>query len=442
MSSRRYVIVGASAAGVSAAETVREYQPNAEIVMVSDEGLVYSRPMLSYYLAGTADEERTLYRPRDFFTANGIDARFTRATELEPDKGRVKLQDGDVVEYDELLLATGASPRFPDAEGIHRSGVFGLRTLADVEGIREHIPNAKRAVVLGAGLVGLKAAAGLKRQGLDVTVLVGSPHVLSQMLDQESSDVFRTLFEEHDVPIVTGVNPVAVHGNGAPTGVEADSGDTFPCDLVVVGKGVDPNMELALDAGLQTDYGVCVDEHLMTSAESIYAAGDVAQAMDVVRGETWINALWPCAVEQGRIAALNMLGHAAPYEGSMRMNSVQFFDLPVISAGLAVLTPGPLGSRPGEHDETIEDHDSSSLYRKVFLKDDTVVGFVLVGEIETAGILRVLMEKRVDVSAIKDDLLSARLDLGRILPLVESRSDRFTEPEFQELAETVSVGVS
>lgn len=438
----RYAMIGASAAGVSAAETIRDDQPNAEIVMISDEQLVYSRPVLSYYLAGDADEDKALYRPRDFFTSNGIDARFTRAIEMEPDKGRVKLQDGDTVDYDKLLLATGASPRFPDAEGMDRPGVFGLRTLADVEGIHERLPNAKRAVVLGAGLVGLKAAAGLKKQGLDVTVLVGSPHVLSQMLDHESSEVFRTLFEEHDVPIVTGVNPVAVHGNGVPTGVEVDSGQTYPCDLVVVGKGVDPNMALAIDAGLETDYGVCVDEHLQTSAERIYAAGDIAQAMDVVRGETWINALWPCAVEQGRIAALNMLGHAAPYEGSMRMNSVQFFDLPVISAGLAVLTPGPLGSRPGEHDETIEDHESPSVYRKVFLKDDTVVGFVLVGKIETAGLLRVLMEKRLDVSTLKDDLLSPRLDLGRILPLVESRADRFTEPEFQELVETVSVGVS
>ena len=438
----RHAIIGASAAGVSAAETLRQHRPDDEIVMISDEKLVYSRPMLSYYLAGDADEDKALYRPRDFFTSNGIDARFTRVIEMEPDEGRVKLQGGDVVEYDKLLLATGASPRFPQTEGMDRPGVFGLRTLSDVEGISERLPKAKRAVVLGAGLVGLKAAAGLRKRGLDVTILVGSPHVLSQMLDHESSEVFRTLFEEHGVSIVTGVEPVAVHGNGAPTRVEVDSGDTFPCDLVVVGKGVDPNMELAIEAGLETDYGVCVNEHLETSAESIYAAGDVAQALDVVRGETWINALWPCAVEQGRLAALNMIGQPTDYEGSMRMNSVQFFDLPVISAGLAVLTPGPLGSRPGEHDETIEDHESSSVYRKVFLKDDTVVGFVLVGKIETAGLLRVLMEKRVDVSGVKEDLLSPRLDLGRVLPLAQARPDRFSEPEFQELVETVSVGVS
>lgn len=437
----RYVIIGASAAGVSAAETLRREDPEGEIVMISDEALVYSRPLLSYLLAGTVDEEEMLYRPRDFFSRNEIDARFTRAVALEPEKHRVRLADDQVVEYDRLLLATGASPRFPKAEGMGKQGIFGLRRLADVEGMLERIPRAKRAVVLGAGLVGLKAAAGLKGHGLEVTVLVGSPHVLSQMLDADSSQVFREVFEEHGVPIVTGVSPVAAHGNGDVEAIEVDSGDVFPCELVVVGKGVDPNLELAEGTDIHVDYGVLVDEHCRTNVENVYAAGDVAQAPDVVRGEPWINALWPCAAEQGRIAALNMSGEETLYKGSMRMNSVQFFEVPVISAGLAVLTPGPLGSRPGEHDETLEDRQNGTIHRKVFLKDDTIVGFVLVGDIETAGLLRVLMEKRVDVSAVKDELLSPDLDLGHLLPFIREHRDRFTEPEFRHLVHTVSLGV-
>jgi len=437
----RYLIVGASAAGISAIETIRRKDPEAEITVISDEKSIYSRPLLSYYLAGQLPEEKLAYRPEDFYKSLNVELIFGRARALDVEKCHVELEDGRKVGYDKLLLATGASPRFPKAEGIRREGVFGLRRIEDAKGILEIVPKAKRAVVLGAGLVGLKAAAGLKARGLDVTVLVGSPHVLSQMLDETSSQVFRELFEQNGVKVVTGVKPTAVLGDGGIEGVEIDTGERFPCELVVVGKGVDPSLELAQGTPIKCDYGVLVDEHCRTNIENIYAAGDVAQAPDIVRGEPWINALWPCAVEQGRIAALNMVGEETIYKGSMRMNSVQFFGVPVISAGLAVLTPGPLGGRAGEHDETIEDRPAPLIYHKVFLKDDTIVGFVLIGEIETAGLLRVLMEKKVDVSGIKDKLLSPALELGHILPLVVEHSERFIEREFKELADTVSVGV-
>jgi NAD(P)H-nitrite reductase large subunit len=341
----RFVIVGASAAGISAAETLHRHDECAEIVIISDEELIYSRPMLSYYLAGARDEEGLLYRSRDFFKDNRLEAIIARAVKLDPEKNQVHLEDGRKVDYDRLLLATGASPRFPKAEGMDKEGVFGLRKITDVEGMLARLPHATRAVVLGAGLVGLKAAAGLKQHGLDVTVLVGSPQVLSQMLDESSSEVFKQIFEENGVPVITGVQAAAVLGKAQVEGLELTSGEVYPCELIVVGKGVDPNLDLVEGTSIKMDYGILIDEHCRTNVPDIYAAGDAAQAMDVLRGEPWINALWPCAAEQGRIAALNMAGEEAAYKGSMRMNSVQFFDLAVISAGLAVLTPGPLGSR-------------------------------------------------------------------------------------------------
>lgn len=439
----RYVIIGASAAGVTAAETLRRYDASAEIVMVSDEKLVYSRPLLSYYLAGKLDEDQLLYRPRDFFERYKIKALFTRAVGLDTEKSQVHLQDGTTVAYDKLLLATGASPRFPALEGLkERSGVFGLRKLEeDAKAILSWLPKAKRAVVLGGGLVGLKAAEALQGRGLAVTVLIDSPHALSQMLDESSARIFERIFEQNGVTIRTKAKPVAVLGKQQVEGVQLASGEVFACDLVVVGKGVDPNLELLKDTKLRKDYGVFVDDYLGTSIENIYAAGDVAQARDVVRGEPWINALWPCAVEQGRIAALNMLGQETVYRGSMRMNSVQFFGVPVISAGLAVLTPGPLGGRSGEHDETLEFQPAPGIYRKIFLKDDTIVGFVLVGDvpIEAAGVLRILMERRVDIAPIKEELLELGPDLGRVLPLIVENKERFAEREFQELVHTVGV---
>jgi len=205
---------------------------------------------------------------------------------------------------------------------------------------------------------------------------------------------------------------------------------------------------LAKEASIACDYAIKVDEHLRTNMENIYAAGDVAQAKDVLRGEPWVNALWPPAVEQGRIAALNMLGQKVAYRGSMRMNSTQFFDVPVISAGLATLSPGPLGGRRGEHDETLELRPAPAIYRKIFLKDDTIVGFVLVGgerqgrsPIEAAGLLRLLMERRINVAAVKERLLELGPDLGYLLPLIAENRERFAEREFKELIQTVSVEV-
>jgi NAD(P)H-nitrite reductase large subunit len=440
-----YVIVGASAAGVTAAEALRRHDAGAEIVMVSDERAIYSRPLLSYYLAGKLDEDQLLYRPRDFFERYKIKTLFTRAVGLDTEKSQVHLQDGTTVAYDKLLLATGSSPRFPTIEGIkQKEGVFGLRKLEeDAKAILSWLPKAKRAVVLGGGLVGLKAAAALKERGLNVTVLVDSPHALSQMLDESSARIFEEIFERNGVPIRTKAKPVALLGknNSGVEGVQLASGEVFACDLVVVGKGVDPNLELLEDTKLRKDYGVFVDDYLCTSIENIYAAGDVAQARDVLRGEAWINALWPCAVEQGRIAALNMLGQETVYRGSMRQNSVQFFGVPVISAGLAVLTPGPLGGRSGEHDETLEFRPAPGIYRKIFLKDETIVGFVLVGDlpIERAGLLRILMDRRVNVAGVKEELLEPGLDLGYLLPLIAENREQFVEREFRELVQTVGV---
>ena len=435
----RYVIAGASAAGISAAETIRQRDRSAEVVVISDERFVYSRPLLSYYLAGYMDEESVLLRPRDFFERESITAVFSRAVALDVNKGQVEVEAGPPVPYDKLLLATGASARFPKAEGIDREGVFGLRHLSDVGGMLSQLPKVKKAVILGAGLVGLKAAASLHKRGVEVSILVESRHVLSQMLDEVSAKVFQGLFEQHGIPVITKARPTAVLGNGGIQGVEIASGEVFPCQLVVVGKGVDPNLELTVGTSIKAEYGVLVDNHLQTSVENIYAAGDVAQAPDILRGEPWINALWPCAVEQGRVAALNMMGETTHYRGSTRMNSVQFFDVPVISAGLAVLTPGPLGGRLGEHDETIEDRPSPGGYRKIFLKDDTIVGFVVIGDIERAGLLKLLMEKRINISGFKNELLGPRLDFGFLLPIIVQNRERFDESEMLELVKTVGV---
>jgi NAD(P)H-nitrite reductase large subunit len=426
------IIIGSSAAGISAAETLRREDPTCEIIMISDEpNPLYSRPLISYYLAGELPEERIYYRPPDFYERNRIEAHLgRRAVRVEPRANRVILDNGEELEYDNLLLANGASPTFPEIEGLDKAGVFGFRRLSDAKEMLAMLPQVKQAVVLGGGLVGLKAAVGLKARGVDVTVAVGSPHLLSQMVDARAGEIYRALLEEHGIKVATGMEPAKILGDGRVTGVLMESGEELPAQLVVVGKGVRANLEPVEGTEVRYDYGVIIDEHCRTNIPNIYAAGDVAQSYDVVRGRHWTNALWPCAVEQGRVAALNMAGKEAVYRGSMGMNSVQFFDLPVISAGLA-------GLRERDFDSELIDQPGPRVYKRLVLRGDRLVGFILVGEIENAGIIRSLVERGVSVAELKDRLLRESFGFSEVMPLIEGRGERFPEREYQELIETM-----
>lgn len=428
----RHIIIGSSAAGISAAETLRREDPTCEIVMISDEeDPLYSRPLISYYLAGELPEEKLYYRPPDFYERNRIEAYLgRRAVRVEPGANRVILDDGTELRYDRLLLATGASPVFPEIEGLDKRGVFGFRTLKDAKEMLAMLPEVRQAVVLGGGLVGLKAAVGLHARGVEVTVAVSSPHLLSQMVDAGAAQIYRELLEAHGIKVATGMKPAEILGDGKVEGVRMESGEELPAQLVVVGKGVRANMDLVKDTEVRCEWGVLIDEHCRTSVENIYAAGDVAQSYDVVRGERWTNALWPCAVEQGRIAALNMAGKEAVYQGSMGMNSIQFFDLPVISAGRA-------GLRERDFDEEIIRRPRKDVYKRLVLKGDRLVGFVLVGEVEQAGLLRSLIAKGVSVRELKDRLLEPGFSFAQLMPILEREREKFTEREYLELQEAL-----
>lgn len=423
----RNVVIGGSAAGVSAAEAMRAVSNDCEITIISDEkDLLYSRPLISYYLAGKLEEADLLYRPRDFFKQNKIEVLAgERATEVDLENKTAVLQGGKKIAYDNLLIATGASPSFPNIAGTGKRGVLGLRTLQDTRAILQMLPQVKQAVVLGGGLVGLKAATGLMERGVDVIVSVSSPHVLSQMMDGEAAAIFEQLLEENGIHISTGTRAAEILGNERVSGVGMESGEELPCQLVIVGKGVAANMDLVRDTEIKHEYGILIDDHCRTNIKGIYAAGDVAQSMDIVRKEGWTNALWPCATEQGRIAGLNMAGQDAVYDGSMGMNSIQFLELPVIAAGLA-------GLRERDYDEELIRRPAERVYKRLVLKDNRVIGFVLVGDIENAGIIRSLMAKQVDVSDIKDDILEPTFNLSTIGPIMRENEERFAEREYQE----------
>ncbi len=427
---KRYVIIGTSAAGVSAAEVIRKLDKTAKIIMVSDENYpVYSRCLLSYYLANDIPEEKLKYRDEKFFDQNSIDPVLgKKVVKIEPQKKVVLLEDGSKIEYDTLLIATGARAKLENIPGKEKYGVFGLRTISDAKQINTRLNKTKTAVMLGGGLIGLKAAYAVHKRGTEVVVVVKSPHILSQIMDSEPAEIVQKHISQKGIQIQTNLAAVEILGsNQEVEGVKLENNTVIQCELIIVGKGVQPNIELVKDTEVKTNYGIVVNEYLQTSVDNIYAAGDVAESNDLISGNLTINALWPNAVIQGKIAGYNMvLGNTKKYDGTLAMNSVEFFGLPVITCGVTK-----------QKDETIEvlvtKNENKPVYKKFFIKNGVLIGFVLIGDVEQAGVYNSLVRKKVDITKIKESLVSEKFDFAKILPLVNANKEKFFEPEYCEI---------
>jgi len=329
------VIVGAGAAGNSAAEELRRQGYGGPVILIDpDEAAPYDRPNLSKdYLAGTAPEEWIPLHPRSFYDELGIELlRGRRAAAIEPSARRLALDNGSVLDYGALVLATGAEPVRLPLETDGGLPVHYLRTLADSRAIIAGATEggARRAVVIGASFLGLEVAASLRARGLDVSVVAPEARPLERVLGAELGDFVRRLHEEHGVAFCLGQTPAAV---GADV-VTLTDGERLPADLVVAAVGVRPNVGLAERAGLAIDRGVAVDEYLQTSAPGIYAAGDVARWPDPRSGERVRVEHWVVAQRMGQAAARNILGAAEPFADVPFFWS-QHYDVPISYVGHA-----------------------------------------------------------------------------------------------------------
>lgn len=289
-------IIGAGAAGAAAAEMLRRRGFRGSITMFGTEPPV-DRPNLSKeYLAGHAPEEwLPLPVPED------VELRLTRVTKLDAATKTVTLEDGISQAFDAILIATGADPVHLPLDGQH---VYYLRTAADSKAIVAAAQEGKRAVVMGASFIGLEVAASLRERKVDVTVVAPEAVPLARILGEETGKFVRRLHEEHGVVFKLGLTAKSIENDH----VVLSDGSTVPCDFVVIGTGVRPNLKLAEDAGLALDKGIVVDDYLQTSAPGIYAAGDVAR----VRGRRVEH--WVVAERMGQVAAENILGKRTPYK--------------------------------------------------------------------------------------------------------------------------------
>ncbi|HET7543305.1 MAG TPA: FAD-dependent oxidoreductase [Polyangiaceae bacterium] len=306
------VIVGAGAAGNSAAEKLRREGYTGNITLLGAEGsLPVDRPNLSKdYLAGTAPEEWIPLRSPEFYRDQRIELLQTKATSLDPSSKSVTLADGSRLAYDALLLTTGAAAIRLNIQGGGLPHVYTLRTLADSRAIIAASQSAKHAVLIGAGFIGLEVAASLRARGVEVTVVAADHVPLERVLGDVLGRAVQKLHEAHGVQFRLGVRPKAISA----TAVFLEDGSELTADLVVFGVGVKPATELAESAGLTVDRGVLVDRYLRTSAPDIFAAGDIARFPDPRTGQPIRVEHWVVATRQGEIAASNLLGKNQPYD--------------------------------------------------------------------------------------------------------------------------------
>ena len=424
----RYIIIGGSAAGISAVEAIRSVDRTSPIELFSREGTpFYSRVLLSYYIAGAITKEELHFRPLEFFSENRVTAHLGQRVErVLPESKFIRMEDGREYPYDRLLIATGSSPKILDIPGKDKKGVVVMRYIEHAQEIVNRLEEIRTACVLGGGLIGLRTGYALSVRGVKVKILVKSGHVLSQMLDRESAEMIQGTMREHGVDIRTGRDAVEIVGKESVEGIILDDGERINCQLVVIGKGVQPNVDFLTSTQIKVNEGIVADETMRTNLPDIYVAGDVAETYDLTTGRMGVNAIWPCAFEQGRVAGLNMAGREAKYGGSFRMNSLDFYGLPVISMGITRID--------GNGFQEFQ-RKTKNTYRKLVLKDGHIVGAILVGEVQKAGILTTLLKKRVGVSDHIPLLLSSKINFADLLPLMKQNRERFTEVEYRELSQ-------
>ncbi|MBN2581525.1 MAG: NAD(P)/FAD-dependent oxidoreductase, partial [Planctomycetes bacterium] len=361
--------------------------------------------------------ERMSYRPADFYEAHNVETHLGEQVVAVDGEGRtVTTAAGTKYAYDRLLLATGGKPFVPPIAGIDCEGVFTFTQWEDVRKIEEHMDGhtVREAVVLGGGMIGLKAAEALIARGLKVTIVELADKLLSTTFDADASAILVEALEDRDAAVClqTTVDKV-LSRSGMIQGVHLTNDFEIYCQMLVVAIGVVPNVGFLAGSGIETKRGIIVDERMQTNATDVYAAGDVVEADDVLLGEKRPIPILPLAYRQGYVAGRNMAGVDEQYHGGMAMNSIEICEVPTISIGQTTVCD----NCADEGCEVLTRRDpKQGIYKKVVLRDGRMVGVILIGEIDNAGIFAGLIERQLNVAALKPLLLSSEFGLLSLDP--------------------------
>jgi len=386
----KYVIIGNSAAAVGAVEAIRRNDKESGIVITSNERYhVYSRPLISYLLMGKTSEKKMKYRDDSFYTDNGCELKLNKtAIKIDVSKKQVIFEDGDCESYDKLLIATGSSPFIPPIKGLEKvRNKFTFTRLDDARALEVALKENSKVLIVGAGLIGLKCAEGISRKKVGITCVDLSPKVLSSILDDEGSEMVKRHLEDNGIKFCLKQNIIEFEENSALLG----DNTRIPFDVLVLAVGVRPNISLLKDAGGKTNRGILIDERCRTSIPDIYAAGDCCESMDVSSGEAKVMALLPNAYMQGECAGMNMSGVDYVFDKAIPMNAIGLFGKHIITAGTYT-------------GDVYYENDGVN-YKKLFYSDNKLNGYILIGNVEKAGIYTSLIRERTPLDTLNFELI-------------------------------------
>ena len=392
---KQYVIIGNGVAAAGCIEGIRSIDSEGVITVVSAENhAVYCRPLISYYLEGKTDLQRMQYRSTDFYEKMGCQVLYgKKAVKIDSTAKTVTLDDGAAVPYDSVCVATGSSPFVPPFAGLDTvEKKFSFMTIDDTLALEAAVDNSSRVLIVGAGLIGLKCAEGLRDRVASITVCDLADRVLSSILDTECAAVMQKHLEENGITFMLGDSAASFDGNTA----HMKSGKTVAFDVLVLAVGVRANTALVKDIGGEVNRGIIVNTRMETTVADVYAAGDCTEGEDISFGGRRVLAILPNAYMQGKCAGANMAGGETVFDKAIPMNSIGFFGLHAMTAG------SYYGADLGG--ELYEEKGNGTL-KRLFTKNGFLTGFILIGQIERAGIYTSLIREQTPLHTINFEIL-------------------------------------
>lgn len=385
----KYVIIGNSTAAIGAVEAIRKNDTENEITIITKEDYeTYSRPLISYLLLGKTTEEKMRYRPHSFYEDNKCKLILSKeAVKILPEEKAVVLNDNSKIYYEKLLVATGSTPFIPPMSGLESvSKKFTFMSLADAKALSNSLTKDSKVLIIGAGLIGLKCAEGIINRVNSIEIVDLQPKVLSSILDDEAAEIVCNHLEKNGLKFRLSDSVKEFRGNKA----YLTGGDVVEFDVLVLAVGVRANTTLIKDAGGAVNRGIVIDENCKTSLDDIYAAGDCVEAFDVSTNSRKIMALLPNAYIEGECAGNNMSGKTCGYK-AIPMNAIGFFGQHIISAGT--------------YEGQVYSKVNGNNYKKLFYSDNKLNGYILIGNVDKAGIYTSLIRERTPLDSLDFELI-------------------------------------
>ncbi|MEF8829756.1 MAG: FAD-dependent oxidoreductase [Haloarcula sp.] len=406
--STSHVIIGDGIAGASAAETIREADPDASVTVLTDEGeALYNRILIKEFAKGKLPEAPISIHEPEWYEERDIDLQLnTHVTDIDPDAHEIQTHEGDTYEYDKLLVATGGTPAQLPVENSDADGIHHFWTFQDARGIREHADESDQGIIVGAGLLGIDLAAVCAAQEIDAKYLMRGNRWWRYALSKDGADIIHEALEENGVEPVfeSGVDHFEVDDDGHVSGAVDPDGNHYDGEWAGVAIGLNFNTEFLNGTGLELDDGVVVDEYMQTNVEDIYAAGDLTQFYDTILDSQAQNGAWGSAKEQGSVAGTNMVADAEEREFRwVSSYSITHFDFPFLSFG-----------HPTRGDDEAERKYSDSEWRRLAFENGQLIGGVLIGDLSQQSTFKKLIRQERQVADQKELLLEKQVDLEEV----------------------------